>query len=83
MRVVQSYTQPSCRHHEHEHRLDEDEIKPRHWFARAGLTNGRRAKLHTTLPPSGSVPAETASRILTHAAAVATAAEPVSLAGLP
>jgi hypothetical protein len=36
--------------HKHEHRLDEDEIKPRHWFTRTWLTNGRYAKLHTTLP---------------------------------
>jgi hypothetical protein len=34
----------------HEHRLDEDEIPPRHWFTRTGLTNGRHAKLHKTLP---------------------------------
>jgi hypothetical protein len=38
--------------HKHEHRLDQDEIKPRHWFTRTGLTNGRHANLHThtTLP---------------------------------
>jgi hypothetical protein len=28
----------------------EDEIKPRHWCTRTGLTNGRRSKLHATLP---------------------------------
>jgi hypothetical protein len=54
MGVVQSDTQPdtqaSCRRHKHEHRLDEDEIKPRHWFTRTGLANGRRARLHTALP---------------------------------
>jgi hypothetical protein len=36
--------------HKHEHRLDEGEIKPRHWFTRTGLTNGRHSKLHTALP---------------------------------
>jgi hypothetical protein len=36
--------------HKHKHRLDEDEIKPRHWFTHTGLTNGRRSKLHATLP---------------------------------
>jgi hypothetical protein len=40
--------------HKHERRLDGDEIKPRHWFTRAGLANGRHAKLHTTLPMSTS-----------------------------
>jgi hypothetical protein len=54
MGVIQSDTQPdtqpSCRHHKHEHRLDEDEIKPSHWSTRTGLTNGRHAQLHTTLP---------------------------------
>jgi hypothetical protein len=27
-----------------------DEIPPRHWFTRTGLTNGRHAKRHATLP---------------------------------
>ena len=36
--------------HKHEHRLDEDGIQPRHWLAYTGLTNGRHAKRHTTLP---------------------------------
>jgi hypothetical protein len=30
--------------HKHEQRLDEDEIKPRHWFTRSGLANGRHSK---------------------------------------
>jgi hypothetical protein len=36
--------------HKHKHRLDDDEIKARHWFTRTGLTNGRHAKRHATLP---------------------------------
>jgi hypothetical protein len=35
--------------------LDEEESKPRHWFTSSGLTNGRRSKLHTTLPMITSV----------------------------
>jgi hypothetical protein len=35
-------------HHNQQHRLDEDEMKARHWFTRTGLTNGRHAKRHTT-----------------------------------
>jgi hypothetical protein len=41
-------------HHKQQHRLDEDEIKQRHWFTRTGLTNGRRSKLRTTLPSLSS-----------------------------
>jgi hypothetical protein len=28
----------------------EEEMKPHHWFTRTWLTNGRHAKLHTSLP---------------------------------
>jgi hypothetical protein len=38
------------RHHEHEHRLDEEEIQSRDWSTCTRLANGRHAKLHTTLP---------------------------------
>jgi hypothetical protein len=43
--------------HKHEHRLDKDEIKPRHWFTCTGLTNERHVKLHATLPTSAYPPA--------------------------
>jgi hypothetical protein len=43
------------------HRLDEDEIQPRHWFTCTGLTNGRHSKPHTTLTFSASLASSTAA----------------------
>jgi hypothetical protein len=53
VRQVQRREREGLPHNKHEQRLDEDEIKPRHWFTRClqtGLANGRHSKLHTTLP---------------------------------
>jgi hypothetical protein len=44
----------------------EDKIKPRHWFTRTGLTNGRHAKLHTApLPIPDSPPFRTMTPMAT------------------
>jgi hypothetical protein len=58
--------------HKHEHRSDEDEMKAPHWFTHTRLTNGRHAKLHTTLPAAAAAEAAASAAALGSMSACAT-----------